>query len=177
MAILDADGLSAIHGDLNGATRALWVLVLSFPLSVGGFFRADHDLLVGLRAPFYAAAATLLLHFVGTLSLSANAAWTAWAFGRRDRLPRVVGALLWWQFAAQIVLGLLRVALDVAVRAGLISDLATVWPEAAVESWALWVCGWILARGLGVPTLIAGTMVFMDMLFTAVLGSWLFQIT
>ena len=176
MAFLDADGLSALRADTNGATRALWVLILSFPLSVSGFFRGDHDLLVGVRAPFYAAVATVLFHMVATLSLSANAAWTAWIFGRRERLPRVVSALLWWQFASQIVLAVLRLGLDACVWAGWMPDLATVWPEAFVESWAIWVCGWILTRGLGVPVWIAGMMVVMDMLFTAVLGSWLFQL-
>ncbi len=175
MAVLDADGLSAVHADMDGATRALWTLVLALPLSLDGFLRGDHDLLVGMRAPFYAGAATLLMHMVGSLSLPANAAWTAWVFGRRERLPRVVGALLWWQFGAQIVLTVARAGLDACVQAGLVSDLVTVWPEALLEAWATWVCGWILARGLGVPGFIAGTMVFMDLLFTAVLGTWLFR--
>jgi hypothetical protein len=177
MAVLDADGLSAVHADTDGATRALWAVLLSVPLSVDSFLRGDHDALLGMRAPFYAGAATLLIHLVGSLSLPANAAWTALLFGKQERVPRVVGALLWWQLGSHVVLSIVRGALDACVGAGWVSDLVTVWPEALVEAWITWVCGWILARGLGVPAFVAGTLVFMDLLFSAAFGTWLFGLT
>ena len=55
----------------------------------------------------------------------------------------------------------------------------TYWPDLGLDEQAFMQLARTpgeLARGLGVPGFIAGTMVFMDMLFTAVLGSWLFQV-
>jgi hypothetical protein len=166
----DEVGIMALRADPQGLTDALLALGIGLPFWVAGFASSDACQAL-LDQPVRLVSSALSFYLVGSLSPLAWAGAAAILLGRPERFWRCGAGLLWWG-AASLLFS------SPAAMLGAWGVLADPIQEGVDLAFALWctvVSAWIVGRTLGVPTLLAGLIVLLDMLASDVLALYLFE--
>ncbi len=164
----DEVGLVALRSDARGVTDALVALLLGLPFWVAGFLGSD--VVAGLLGdPVNLVSSALAFYLIGSLSPLAWAGVASLVIGHPERFARCGAGLLWWGAGAQI----LTAPATALGASGVLSAAALEGVELVVGVWAAVVAAWIIGRTLGIPGLLAGLLILLDMLGSDALALFL----